>query len=203
MDKPPSDLRNIILRRVSAMSVWRRGDQRAPHKPLLFLLAVARMIRKQERLVTFAEIEEPLSQLLRKYAPGRANVHPEYPFWWLQTDGLWEIPHSESLQKRASNQNPTRTVLRASASGGFPLNIDAALRSDRRLTQKLVSSLLNDHFPRSLHQDILVDIGIEGHVASSISIRDVRFRREVIEAYEHRCAVCGFDVTWRGPRSGT
>jgi len=188
------DFRNTILRRVSAMSVWRRGDQRAPHKPLLFLLAIARVIRKQERLVTFVDIEEPLTQLLRKYAPARAHVHPEYPFWWLQTDGLWEIPCGELLQKRVPNHNPTRTALRASARGGFPADIDNALRSDGRLAQKIISLLLNDHFPRSLHEDILADIGIDTDAGGSLSGRDARFRQEVIAAYEHRCAVCGFDV---------
>jgi len=34
--------RDEILRRFDRLNVWRRGDQRAPHKPLLVLLALAR-----------------------------------------------------------------------------------------------------------------------------------------------------------------
>jgi len=55
--------------------------------------------------------------------------------------------------------------------------------------------LLCGHFPESLHGDILNAVGLpplEG--TGKIKPRDSEFRSTVIRAYQHRCAVCGFDI---------
>jgi|SRR5947209_16416086 len=86
------ETKRFILTRVNDLNVWRRGDERAPHKPLLILLALARVAQGQKRLTLFSEIEKPLNELLKHYGPARKSIHPEYPFWRLQSDGLWKYP---------------------------------------------------------------------------------------------------------------
>ena len=77
-----------ILRRVSSLKTYRRGDRRAPHKPLLLLLAIGQLLRGNSRL-SFGEVEERLSPLLKAYAPPVAARHqPELPYWHLRSDGL-------------------------------------------------------------------------------------------------------------------
>jgi len=39
-----------IKSRTARLNVWRRGDQRAPHKPLLLLYALGRCLRGEDRL---------------------------------------------------------------------------------------------------------------------------------------------------------
>jgi putative restriction endonuclease len=71
-----------------------RAGVYAPHKPLLILLALARLQRGERRLVAFTEIDEPLKQLLAEFAPSSAAKLRHYPFWHLATDGsgaLWEL----------------------------------------------------------------------------------------------------------------
>lgn len=183
-----------LLTRVRALNVWRCGDVRAPHKPLLFLLAIARLLRGHDRLVRFAEIEDGLADLLRRYGPPRANVHPEYPFWWLQTDGLWEVQDGQALARRRGSNDPTRRALRADGVGGFPLEVHATFRRDRRIVRRAVSLVLHAHFPDSIHFPLMSELGLDAAGLSEPVGRDPAFRREVLSAYGHRCAVCGFNL---------
>lgn len=52
-----------VLAQVRDLRQWRSGGQRAPHKPLLLLLALGRMQAGGERLMSFEEAEEPLCRL--------------------------------------------------------------------------------------------------------------------------------------------
>jgi putative restriction endonuclease len=63
------------------------------------------------------------------------------------------------------------------------------------LAGDIVARLLERHFPETLHQDILKAVGLTLTTdAAKGKKRDPQFRRRVLTAYEHHCAVCGFDV---------
>ena len=68
-------------------------------------------------------------------------------------------------------------------------------KNDSELTFEIVHSLLDAHFPPSLHEDILqaVDIELPLH-AFDTRTRTSNFRKNVLRAYEYKCAICGFDV---------
>jgi len=74
-----------------------RRAQRAgvpPHKPLLILLALARVQHGEPRLVEYTVVDEQLKQLLAEFGPSSAAKSRHYPFWHLATDGngaLWEL----------------------------------------------------------------------------------------------------------------
>ena len=70
----------------------------------------------------------------------------------------------------------------------------AALASDPGLAAAIASRILERHFPESLHPDILNAIGLTLEISVTRQKRDPAFRQRVLEAYEYRCAVCGFDV---------
>ncbi|OQX02085.1 MAG: hypothetical protein BWK73_43820 [Thiothrix lacustris] len=74
-----------LITRITALNVWKKGDQRAPHKPLMLLLAMARVHTDQPRLIPFDGIEKKLTQLLQDFGPSRASYYPELPFWHLQS----------------------------------------------------------------------------------------------------------------------
>ena len=56
--------------------MWARGDQRAPHKPLLILYALGRILRGEPRMVQYGEARENLKILLSK--PVRTPMRPDY-----------------------------------------------------------------------------------------------------------------------------
>jgi len=73
---------------IEGITVWKRGEQRAPHKPLLLLYALARNRQDVDRFIPYTEVDERLRQLLIDFGPTRKSYHPEYPFWRLQNDGI-------------------------------------------------------------------------------------------------------------------
>lgn len=190
------DLRAELLKRTRSLNVWKRGGERAPHKPLLLLLALGRMEGGEARLMSYRDIDEPLKELLEQYGPPRKSQHPEYPFWFLQSDQVWEVPGAEAYRARRGNSNaPRRELLDQDARGGFKAGVHALLEADRKLRHEIARELLSAHFPDSLHEEILASVGIDlDRVSTTRSRRDPRFRTEVLEAYEFQCAVCGLDL---------
>ena len=195
MTSQPTD--QEIVNRFSKVTMWKRGGERAPHKPLLILYALAGLQRGEPRLVPFEQIETDLGKLLRDFGPPRAT-RPEYPFWHLQSDGLWVIPEREVLQADIDSaphrHNPRLTVIRtANTSGGLPPELYDDLRARPVLVNTIVDNVLEDNFPPSLHQDILEAVGMPWVTVAKKNRRDPAFRETILRIYEHRCAVCGYD----------
>jgi putative restriction endonuclease len=91
------------------INVWRRGDQRAPHKPLLILYALSKIAAGNKKRIPYSEVDKVLRPLLAQFGPPRKSYHPEQPFWWLQSDGLWELDiDPEIFPRRKSGKNPTK-----------------------------------------------------------------------------------------------
>ena len=202
--------RNEFLQELIKVKFWRSRGQRAPHKPLLILLALGRVARGEERLARYEQdIEGPLKDLLKRFGPPRKAIHPEYPFSRLQNDGLWEIPGGESLPATGQGDLHRTGLISHAVAGGFPEPIYELLLSDSGLVQQAAQALLYEHFPDSLHDDIRAAVGFPaeflvrdplglpyGLGVTSIPARrrDQTFRHAVLRAYECRCSVCGFDL---------
>lgn len=86
-----------------------RAGVYAPHKPLLLLLALARVQRGEPRLVEFSVVDEQLKKLLAEFGPSSAAKSRHYPFWHLATDGngaLWELSGPREVLKRTPAPRP-------------------------------------------------------------------------------------------------
>src|SRR5262249_38742900 len=95
-----------VLQQFDRLAVWRRGDQRAPHKPLLVLYALGRWQRGERAVIPYAEVEHDLTALLKEFGPPRQSHHPEYPFWRLQNDGVRTVGAAGALKPRRQNTDP-------------------------------------------------------------------------------------------------
>ncbi len=153
--------RQEFLEAVENLNVWKRGGRRAPHKPLLLLLALGRISEGQERLVRYAELETDLQRLLKRFGPPHGMNQPEFPFWHLQSDGLWEIPGGKTLPKKKGGSSvPAPALRKLDVRGGLPAGVDSLLRGDRELIEAAVVALLNGHFPDSFHTPIRDAVGL-------------------------------------------
>lgn len=191
--------RTEILDRLTRVTVWTRGAQRAPHKPLLLLLALARRARGEPREIPYREVDDKLGALLREFGPPRKSFHPEYPFWRLQNDGIWVVRDAAQLARRTGKDDARKSeLLRLNPPGGLTEEIWTALGADRLLLAEAATAILEANFPFTLHDDILAAVGLDldALIAASTSRarRDPAFREKVLRAYERRCAVCGFDL---------
>lgn len=189
--------------RFASLSVWERRGERAPHKPLLLLYALGRAARTDQRLVPFTEIEKPVASLLTDFGPPRVSIHPEYPFWWLRTDGVWEVQADGPMASRSGHSDPKKSELvRAHAAGGFTPEVDRLLRRNPSLVRRLANILLDAHFPESVHEELLSAAALDDLPPAPGSRRDPAFRERVLVAYERRCAICAFDVRLRNASLG-
>jgi len=186
------DIRDII----DNLGIWSRGGQRAPHKPLLVLYALGRLLRGEDRLVPYSVVHDVLRKLLIEFGPHRQSYHPEYPFWWLQNDGIWQLTNIEQVETRKGHSDAKKSELfKYNVHGGFPQEVHSLLKKDKSYAVKLGMRLLEAHFPETLHEDILQAVSIDRKVLKTEKAkRDPEFRDKVLRAYEYQCVVCGFDV---------
>jgi putative restriction endonuclease len=179
--------------RFEDLTVWKRGEQRAPHKPLLVLYALGRLLQG-DRWLLFSDIENDIKNLLIEFGPPRKSHHPEYPFWHLQSDNVWVVPEANELEMRQSASNPPKTELwKKEARGGFTKEVCQAFQTSPAFRHDVVHLLLSSHFPSSLHEDITAAVGLKLDETPSTQ-RDPDFRNRVLQAYGYQCAVCGFDL---------
>lgn len=186
-----------FLGRVQRLVPWKRGDERAPHKPLLLLLALGRLRRGEGRLASFEEIRDPLTDLLRRFGPPRKALHPINPFQRLANDGVWDVPDADSVDKTDSGDFKESEAIRLGIEGGLLQADYRLLLGNPDLVEQAAQRLLEGHFPESLHDDIREAVGLRPEWIvrdAQAPTRDPAFRHAVLRAYERRCAVCDYDI---------
>jgi putative restriction endonuclease len=185
-----------ILARFDALNVWSRGGERAVNKPLLLLYALGRWSQGDHGEIPFQDVNEKLTALLKEFGPPRQVLHPEYPFWRMQNDGVWTVHSPVPLTSRQSNTDPLKSeLLTHNVRAGFSADVKAAFIADPTMVTEVATRLLEQHFPESLHSDILGEVGLSLDMkATQVRKRNPQFRQRVLVAYEFRCAVCGFDL---------
>ena len=134
--------------------MWGRDGARAPHKPLLVILAIGELLRGKGRLLPYFEIDSKLGELLSEYGPRRTPQGTQYPFWRLQTDGVWEVSDAEKIRLTDSGDAWKTDLIDYNVHGGFTEEIASRLQADSRLAIEVIQGLLDGHFPDTWHEDI-------------------------------------------------
>lgn len=187
--------REDIIQRFQNLNLWQSEGQRAVHKPLLVLYAIGKLLRGENRLISYTDdIEENLKNLLRKFGPSRDRYNPQFPFWRLQNDGIWEVTDAYRIRQTTSGDAYITDLRNYNAFGGFNETIANQLRQDMSLVFEIIGQLLTSHFTISYYEDILQAVGIELSFGIPSQPRSPNFERNVLKAYEYKCAVCDFDV---------
>lgn len=192
--------RDEIIQAFDRMRVWQRRDQRAPHKPLLVLFALSKVCPSNMGRIDWSEVDPKLKALLDEFGPDGSGKSRHYPFWHLQTDGLWQLEGPRSILSRPPAATPTLTELRSNhVRGGFPPALHKALQADPQLVGTIARRIVDAHFPESIRGDVLAAVGLPDDLAVSpvddkTRRRDPAFREKVLLAYQYRCGVCGHDL---------
>lgn len=177
-----------LKEKISNLTIWKKGDQRAPHKPLLILYALGQLQTKNERFLSYEVTREKLTDLLREFGPIRKSYHPEEPYVRLKRDGIW------LLDKEVNEKSPSnRQLLNDQVSAGFTPEVYDLLNGKPRLIQEISQAILEEHFPDTIHEDILDAVGLDFTVYTRKK-RDPKFRDKILRAYGYSCAICGFNV---------
>ncbi|MBM6607478.1 HNH endonuclease [Enterobacteriaceae bacterium RIT814] len=178
---------------IADITIWRKGEQRAPHKPLLLLYALAKYQQGHARLFDYGtEIRDQLHDLLERFGPQRKQYRPDMPFWRLKGDGFWELRNDELCSTAGSKQPPAGELAAFNVAGGFDEEHFALLVKNKNLIGSLAQKILEDHFPESIQEEIADEMGFD--IQQIRKVRDPLFRQQVLRAYNYQCAICGFNL---------
>lgn len=78
-------------------------------------------------------------------------------------------------------------------SAGFNEQVYSLLERYPNLVHEIAILILNEHFPETIHEDILRQVGLDFEIKANRH-RDPNFREKILRAYEYSCAICGFNV---------
>ena len=193
---------------------------RAPHKPLL-LLSLIDLFAEGSVTGNLIKLSTELMQLFGEYwslvMPSDSHSSIALPFFHLKTDGFWHlIPQAgkETLlavahQIRSVNQI-NETIVGAQLDEELYTLLCVQDMRDALRAVLIQTYFSSDMYPRLVEQG---HINLEGFQYSqkllekartkiikeasihaqevSRKVRDQGFRRAVVNAYEHRCAICG------------
>lgn len=180
-----------IINAFDQIKSWTRGYERAPHKPLLILIALGEIQNGNKQYIRFSDIEEKLKNLLFDFGPPRKNIKPQYPFVRLANDGIWQLNRPEIID--TSSDPSSQFLIENEISASFIPEIRQKLINDPVLLKEIAWLILRKNFPESIHEDILAATGID-LTLNKKRIRNAVFRDQILIAYEYRCAVCEFSV---------
>jgi putative restriction endonuclease len=192
---------------IASIVTWKKEEQRAPHKPLMLLLALANLQAAGQRLQLFTDIEPKLTRAMDLFGPAGRVPTPQYPFCRLLNDklnkedpvGMWEMQADGKMQVRQGSKDPQKEELRAKrARAGFIEPYFKLLLSDKALQDRIIHQILDAHFPPSIHEDLLAFFNLcVGGPPEQDPIPAGDFRQRVLQAYGWQCAVSHFSVSFR------
>lgn len=147
---------------IADIRIWRKGNERAPHKPLLLLYVLANYQRGHGRMFDYgSEFHHPLLNLLERFGPKRAAHYPQMPFWRLKGDGFWELHNAEQCSSTGSKEPPVTELMSYRVAGGFTKEHYARLTNNKNLICSLMQQILNAHFPENVQEEIAEEMGFD------------------------------------------
>jgi len=181
--------------------------RRAPHKPLLVLLALGRLDATGSSSMDWSLVEEQLGRLLAEFGTSSTGgaTSVAYPFTRLRADGVWQLSRDVPDDK----VGPLRE---SPIEGRFTPDIESELRASPLKLRETARSIVERQFPATIASDILLAAGLNPDVIMGYSglstvtdttrRRDPSWRQRVVEAWDRSCAFCGFDGALAGAPVG-
>ena len=197
-----------VLNRFASLRQHQRDGQRSPHKPLLVLLALGRLVTSGSSALPWSACEQALAELIAEFGPPSRTSRAQsaaYPFTRLRSDGVWVLDHD--VQMDLVGPLADRHVV-----GQFEPSVESALRADPMLARSVARTLVLSNFPQTIAPEILEGVGLDpadvlGSVdglgrAADQRRRDPRWRSAVLQAWDRQCAFCGYDGQLAGASAG-
>jgi putative restriction endonuclease len=193
-----------VLHRLTHLRQYTESGRRAPHKPLLVLLALAKLeSHGTSSLDWSSEVRDRLGALLDEF--GTSKSSPAYPFTRLRSDRVWQLSREGIANDNLADLNS------APVAGSFTPDVERALRDSPSLRHRVAHTLITQQFPDTLSTDILLAVGLPPervlHERAEIPAvlerrRHPGWRDMIIEAWDRQCAFCCFDGSLRGAAVG-
>lgn len=183
-----------LLSRFESIKAWSRNGKRAPHKSLLILYALGKLLRNNQKVISFEECYKDIESLLIDFGPPRQKYVSAYPFLKLQNDDLWNVIADVEID--TLKEYGRKYLIKNNAKGGFSRDVLTEFTKNADIISKVISYLLDTNFPESIHNDVLLATNLADFQLdlSSRVKRDPEFRHNVLREYRYECAVCGYSL---------
>lgn len=194
-----------LLERLTALRQHERAGVRSPHKPLLVLLALGRLLETGSSAMPWSWAEQRLAGLIADFGPSTRTAPAQsaaYPFTHLRSDLVWVLDRDVPMDR----VTPLREH---DVVGRLAPQLEDQLLADRVTLNRIAGQLAEAEFPPSLLVDVLVAAGLEPEQVLGSSSADVGARRRsaqwpklILEAWDRQCAFCGYDGQLAGAPVG-
>ena len=145
-----------ILKLFSSINCARLGDAYAPHKPILILLLLERILNGHINSFTFAELDHDLKKWLEKYGSNNASNTRNEPFWRLKNDGIWDIIAPAELSSQSSTPTPNQ-LIKSDVSAQLKDDLYQGIRNNSELISEIAKTLVTQFISESLQSSLLAD----------------------------------------------
>lgn len=196
-----------VVAKLTSVRQHQMDGKRAPHKPLLILLALGQLSNTGASALTWSAVEERLGRMLADFGrPTRdGKVLPSYPFTRLRADGVWQL----SRDVPDDNVGPLNE---SPIEGSFNADIETALQNSPASVLEVARLIVEEQFPLTLAPDVLIAAGLDPEVVfAGVAAplvnpdrrkRDSAWAYRVLEAWDRACAFCGYDGSLAGSPVG-
>lgn len=208
---------SLLIDRLKELKVHGGRKQPSRHKPLTLLWAISGVETHRPRSVPWRQFRGEVGGLLAEFGRPDSSVTPEYPFWHLQTSGLWEVRGIPP----ASSFKPHSSVLdKLNPAGG--LTEQAANLLDDPFVRSQAIAVLRETYLTGVDQHALLErLGLQGYESASgvfagdvergtetgpvdrrattVSrvVRDTALSKRAKELHGDCCQVCGLRLQTR------
>ena len=128
----------------------------APHKPILILLILNKILSFHENWFTFTEFEPDLKKLLEKYGSNNSSNTRNEPFWRLKNDGIWDIEAPLNLISQTNTPSPNQ-LIEFNVAGVIKVDIYNDLLGNTSLVDQVAKAVLNKFIKPKYHSALLAE----------------------------------------------
>ena len=145
-----------ILHLFSSINCARIGDSYAPHKPILILLLLERILNGHINKFTFSELDHDLKKWLEKYGSNNASNTRNEPFWRLKNDGVWDILAPTELISQSNTPTPNQ-LIEANVFAQLKDDIFQVVRISPELIEEIAKSLVTQFISEPYRASLMAD----------------------------------------------
>lgn len=195
-----------VFEQLTSLRQFQGDGRRAPHKPLLVLLALGQLQASGSSILSWSVVEDRLGALLDEFGTSAkaGSASAAYPFTRLRSDLVWQLT-------RDVPNDSVGPLNSAPIEGHFTSEIEAELLRSPEVFNAVARSLVESQFPLSMAADVLCAVGLDPdsvfasaptRIAITTRKRDANWRRKIVAAWDRSCAFYGFDGALGGAPVG-
>lgn len=145
-----------ILLLFSRLNCARLGGIYAPHKPVLLLLVLEKILNGHINHFLYVDLDHDLKKLLEKYGSNNASNTRNEPFWRLKNDGIWNIEAPTHLLALSNTPTPTQ-LIEEQAAGVLKIEIYETLKQNPALIKEIALQLIKQFIAKPYQTPLLAD----------------------------------------------